>query len=287
MNHISIEGMDGVGKSTTCKLLSERLGYKFVEKPLHYLFDESEDKFDEYIRIRDQVNANPNRVFTSWFYGLGSIYMYEMFKDENIVTDRHFASNYAWSGSDNNGEVYDLLIQKLGKPKLTVILYSPSETIVNRLISRDVNDSDIAKAKKSENIYRRMIDFCKTRELPYLIIDTSNLKPEEVVDEVLDLFDSIYDMREQKYKADIVNHPTDLSYWIDFINPTELFDISVDAIGSRIYSYQQDKIKKLLIEEASLEDIFSPTNYKPNSWENYRSLFYTTYDKKEYDSIRI
>lgn len=186
MNHISIEGMDGVGKSTTCKLLSERIGYKFVEKPLHYLFDEAEDKFDEYIKIRDRVNANPNRVFTSWFYGLGSIYMYEMFKDENIVTDRHFASNYAWSGADNNGEVYDLLIQKLGKPKLTVILYSPSETIVNRLISRDVNDSDIVKAKKSESIYERMIDFCKTKELPYLVIDTSNLKPEEVVDRIVE-----------------------------------------------------------------------------------------------------
>lgn len=186
MNHISIEGMDGVGKSTTCKLLSERIGYKFVEKPLHYLFDEAEDKFDEYIKIRDRVNANPNRVFTSWFYGLGSIYMYEMFKDENIVTDRHFASNYAWSGADNNGEVYDLLIQKLGKPKLTVILYSPSETIVNRLISRDVNDRDIVKAKKSESIYKRMIDFCKTKELPYLVIDTSNLKPEEVVDRIVE-----------------------------------------------------------------------------------------------------
>ena len=70
MNHISIEGMDGVGKSTTCKLLSERLGYKFVEKPLHYLFDESEEKFDEYIRIRDQVNANQNRIFNS-FWGAG------------------------------------------------------------------------------------------------------------------------------------------------------------------------------------------------------------------------
>lgn len=185
MNHISIEGMDGVGKSTTCKLLSERIGYKFVEKPLHYLFDEAEDKFDEYIKIRDRVNANPNRVFTSWFYGLGSIYMYEMFKDENIVTDRHFASNYAWSGADNNGEVYDLLIQKLGKPKLTVILYSPSETIVNRLISRDVDDNDIVKAKKSESIYKRMIDFCKTKELPYLVIDTSNLKPNEVVDRIV------------------------------------------------------------------------------------------------------
>lgn len=186
MNHISIEGMDGVGKSTTCKLLSERLGYKFVEKPLHYLFDESEDKFDEYLRIRDQVNANPNRVFTSWFYGLGSIYMYELFKDQNIVTDRHFASNYAWSGADNNGEVYDLLLKKLGAPKLTVILYSPSETIMKRLITRNKEDSDIKKAKKSEMIYSRMIEFCKTRELPYLVIDTSKLKPEEVVDRIVE-----------------------------------------------------------------------------------------------------
>ena len=185
MNHISIEGMDGVGKSTTCKLLAEKLGYKFVEKPLHYLFDKDEKSFDEYIRIRDKVNDNPNRVFTSWFYGLGSIYMYEEFKNENIVTDRHLASNYAWSGSDNNNEVYDLLIEKLGKPKLTVILYSPSDVIVKRLISRNKEDSDIAKAKKSEMIYSRMIDFCKRKELPLLIIDTSNLTPEEVVSRIL------------------------------------------------------------------------------------------------------
>ncbi len=186
MNHISIEGMDGVGKSTTCELLAKRLGYKFVEKPLHYLFDESEENFDEYIRIRDQVNKNPNRVFTSWFYGLGSIYMYEKFKDENIVTDRHLASNYAWSGSDDNGEVYDLLIKKLGTPKLTVILYSPSETIVQRLISRNKNDSDIKKAKKSEFIYQRMIDFCKSKNMPFLVIETSNMKPEEVVDKIVE-----------------------------------------------------------------------------------------------------
>lgn len=178
--------MDGVGKSTTCKLLSERLGYKFVEKPLHYLFDESEDKFDEYLRIRDQVNANPNRVFTSWFYGLGSIYMYELFKDQNIVTDRHFASNYAWSGADNNREVYDLLIKKLGAPKLTVILYSPGETIEKRLITRNKEDSDIKKVKKSEIIYSRMEEFCKTKKLPYLVINTSKLKPEEVVDRIVE-----------------------------------------------------------------------------------------------------
>lgn len=185
MAHISIEGMDGVGKSTTCRLLAEKLGYKFVEKPLHYLFDGQENVFDEYIRIRNSVNANPNRIFTSWFYGLGSIYMYEKFKDDNIVTDRHFASNYAWSGTEDNDEVYDLLIKKLGVPKLTVILYCPSKVIVERLKSRNVNDSDIIKAQHSEKIYGKMIEFCKTKGLPHIVIDTSALTPNEVADAII------------------------------------------------------------------------------------------------------
>ena len=185
MIHISIEGMDGVGKSTTCKLLAEKLGYKFVEKPLHLLFDKDEESFEEYIRIRDQVNANPNRIFTSWFYGLGSIYMYERYKNENIVTDRHFASNYAWSGTKDNTEVYDLLIKKIGTPKLTVILYCPSEVIKQRLKERKTDDSDIAKVKKSETIYAKMIDFCKAKKMPYVVIDTSSLTPEEVVETIL------------------------------------------------------------------------------------------------------
>ena len=185
MIHISIEGIDGVGKSTTCQLLAQKLVYTFVEKPLHYLFDESDNSFDEYIRIRNQVNANPNRVFTSWFYGLGSIYMYEKFKNENIITDRHLASNYAWSGTEDNSEVYDLLIKKISVPKLTVILYSPSEVIIERLKSRNKNDSDIAKATNSEKIYSKMIEFCKTEGLPFIVIDTSTLTPNEVVDKIL------------------------------------------------------------------------------------------------------
>lgn len=185
MNHISIEGMDGVGKTTTCELLAKSLNYRFVEKPLHYLFDDNENSFDEYIRIRDRVNANENRVFTSWFYGLGSIYMYELFKNYNIVTDRHFASNYAWSGAKDNVEIYDLLVKKLGMPKLTVILYAPSEVIVTRLKKRNKNDSDIGKARKSEMIYAKMIDFCKKYEMPYILIDSSDLSPEQVVDRII------------------------------------------------------------------------------------------------------
>ena len=34
-------------------------------------------------------------------------------------------------------------------------------------------------------IYQRMIEFCKNKKLPYIVIDTSNLTPDEVVDTIL------------------------------------------------------------------------------------------------------
>ena len=184
MAHIAIEGMDGVGKTTTCKLLAERLGYKFIEKNLRFLFDEN-DSFDNYFRIRDKVNANPDRLFTSWFYGLGNIYLYTMFKDENIVTDRHFLSNYAWSGTDDNTEVYDLLVKKLGFPDLTVILYADETAIFNRLRSRDENDSDLDKVKKAKEKYEKMVFFCEKYKMPYMVVDTSNLTPDQTVELIM------------------------------------------------------------------------------------------------------
>ncbi len=185
MNHISIEGMDGVGKSTTCKLLAEKLGYIFVEKPLHYLLDDSEDDITQYQKVAKRVNSNPNRNFTAWYYGLNNIYLYERFKDKDIVTDRHIVSNYCWSGSKDNGDIYNLILKKIGKPKLTVILYAKPEIILSRLQKRDMNDSDIVKVEKSEKAYERMIYFCETKKLEYIVIDTSNKEVEEIVDEII------------------------------------------------------------------------------------------------------
>ena len=52
-------------------------------------------------------------------------------------------------------------------------------------------------------------------------------------------------MRKQEYKVDIVNHPNDLKYWLDYINPAALFDMSINTIGTKMYTYQKDKLKKM------------------------------------------
>ncbi len=184
MQHIAIEGMDGVGKTTASKLLAERLGYKFVDKNLRELFDEK-DSYDNYVRIRDKVNASPDRLFTSWFYALGNIYLHTEHGNENIVTDRYFLSNYAWSGTENNTEVYDLLVKKLGFPDLTVILYADEHAILSRLRHRDEFDSDIKKVTLAKEKYEKMIYFCEKYKMSYMVIDTSNLSPEEVVEVIM------------------------------------------------------------------------------------------------------
>ena len=111
MRHIAIEGMDGVGKTTTARMLAARLGYRYIEKNLHELFDE-DGRFDNYFRIRDKVNASPDRLFTAWFYALGNIYLHTAHENDDVVTDRYFLSNYAWSGTEDNRAVYDLLTEK-------------------------------------------------------------------------------------------------------------------------------------------------------------------------------
>lgn len=184
MQHIAIEGMDGVGKTTASKLLAERLGYKFIDKNLRELFDDG-DSYDNYIRIRDKVNASPDRLFTAWFYALGNIYLHTAHEKENIVTDRYFLSNYAWSGTENNDEVYDLLVKKLGFPDLTVILYADEHAILSRLRHRNELDSDIKKVILAKEKYEKMIYFCEKYKMPYMVIDTSNLSPEEVVEVIM------------------------------------------------------------------------------------------------------
>ena len=178
--HLAIEGIDGVGKSTICKLVAEKLDFLFVDKPLHHLFDD-DGGYQNYIRIRDVVNAQSDRVFTSWFYGLGNIYLYTKFKGKNIVTDRHLLSNYCWSGTAESKAVFDLLVDKIGCPDFTFIIYASSDVVKKRIVERDKNDTDVDKIPLISEIYRIMEAFCVKYKMPYLIINSDNLTIEQEV----------------------------------------------------------------------------------------------------------
>ena len=79
-------------------------------------------------------------------------------------------------------------------------------------------------------------------------------RPDIYEQELLDLFDTIYNFQEKKFKADIVNRPNNLNYFIDFLEPIgQINDCSVNSLNPKIYSYQQDKVNKLY--EANIPNV--------------------------------
>ncbi len=183
--HIAIEGMDGVGKTTTGKRLAEELNFKFIEKPLHYLFD-PEGVPRNYIRIRNYINEQvDNDALRAWFYGLGNIYLCHRFKGENVVTDRHLVSNYFWCGGKKTEPIYACMLEIIGKPDFTFLLYASRRTGVARLRQRNPKDPDIKKTVLYKRAKSKMEGFMVRYKMKYQAIDTTRLSTEEVVREML------------------------------------------------------------------------------------------------------
>ena len=184
--HIAIEGMDGVGKTTAARNLAERLNFTLVEKPLHYLFDEEDGSFNNYIRIRDYINEQvDDNALRAWFYGLGNIFLYNKFDEVNVITDRHFASNYFWCGNEKTEAIFDLMINLIGKPDFTFLIYTTVEEAEKRIRSRDPSDPDLHKAKLYPHAKKKMENFLKKYKMDFVAIDTTNLNPKEVVEKML------------------------------------------------------------------------------------------------------
>ena len=183
--HIAIEGMDGVGKTTAMINLAKKLNFNIVEKPLHYMLDEEGD-FTNYIRIRDYINEQvENDVLRAWFYGLGNIFLYHRFENKNIITDRHFVSNYFWCGADETEGIFECMVDLIGKPDFTILLFASAEEGARRIKSRDPNDSDIQKAKLYPMARTKMESFLQRYDMDYVVIDTTNMNAEEVVEKMV------------------------------------------------------------------------------------------------------
>ena len=74
----------------------------------------------------------------------------------------------------------------------------------------------------------------------------NQIRPDVYEQELLDLFDSIYNFKEKTFKTDMTYNPNALKYFFDYLEPVDkMADCSIDLIGARIHSYQQDKIRKL------------------------------------------
>lgn len=121
------------------------------------------------------------------------------------------------------------------------------ETYNNTNVSTVVNkEKEILKLRGADIVAYKPDDWRAELYLQGLEKVANGIRPDIYEQELLDLFDTIYDFRKKEFKADLVNNPNDLKYFIDYLEPaSELFDISVDSLYPKVYSYQKDNIRRL------------------------------------------
>ena len=187
---ITIDGLDGAGKSTLAKSLSEKLGYEYIDKPIYELFNVKGDDnylYDEIYHIQDLIyNKTDSNTLKSYFTGLSLLYIKECMSDKNLIIDRGLLSAFAFNGDINSKPVFETLINLGVFFDAAIIVTVSNEERIKRIKKRNENDPDLGLDKIRNLRYDSMNQFILEHpELPCHTINTDNLTQEEVLDEAL------------------------------------------------------------------------------------------------------
>ena len=182
---IAIEGMDGVGKSTIAKMVADKYNFNYLEKPLAELFGTKRvDGKTNLMEFAPNIYNLDNDILKAWFIGLGNLQSFLSHENEDLILDRHFASNYFWNGSENSMPVFKLMKEIISVPDVTIVLYASPETRMKRIYARDSKDYDLRDPEKKVDGYDKMIGFLDEMEIPYVVVNTENKSVDEVFEEV-------------------------------------------------------------------------------------------------------
>lgn len=181
---IAIEGMDGVGKTTVAKYISDKYHYRYIKEPLTELFG---IKNDDVLKLSREVFKLEDERIISWYLALGDVFALSKYKNDSVVLDRHVLLNYFWNGTEESEEIFSLQQKMFGKPDLTILLYASSDVRKRRIINRDPNDPDLLNDNIWNDGYDKMIDYLDKYQYRYELVDTNNL----TIDETNNLVDGI------------------------------------------------------------------------------------------------
>lgn len=178
---IAIEGMDGVGKSTVAKRMAEEFNMVYLEKPILNLFiNSSGNEVQLFNDVCQNIYNLDNEILKAWFFGLGNLYSFIEYANQNIIIDRHFASNYFWNGTERSNAVYQTMINLIGVPDITIVLYASWKIRKERIRNRNMNDPDLIDEEKMVYGYDKMYKFLDDFSIPYCVVNTENKDIDEV-----------------------------------------------------------------------------------------------------------
>ncbi len=179
---ITVDGVDGVGKTTVSKLLAKKLNGIYYKSPSN-----------QFLQTRQKVE-NPINVFGRYcFYRLATQNDSENIKilleSNHVVCDRYIASTFAYHFVMDNDITIIHNEKNLLKPDFALLLTANSDTRNSRIINRNESKNWIEEnSSLLDNIQNVFLSLELTE------FKTDSLKPDEIVNNIIQFI--------QKYQLD-------------------------------------------------------------------------------------
>lgn len=183
MEHISIEGLDGSGKTTIARYIAQLHNYQYVPRALHRMRDTS-TVGNGFIPLKFVMPT----VFSKSRYGVSED-LYNQTKDK-IVTDRYIISCYWKSILFDNVKEEELnlqnktILQLFGIPRYTILLTASYNTLVERLKRRGTYEQDIEEMLQYTEAIKLIDKVCERLPIPIVRVNTDEKTIMDVANEV-------------------------------------------------------------------------------------------------------
>lgn len=175
---LTIEGVDGCGKTTLCAVLAERLGATaYATPPKKYLqmrerVDKSASPEEHYRFYRDGIYDAHDEIITLLRNG------------GKVVCDRYWLTTYTYHqvmGVAVSRNDFTSVIQ----PDLTVILALNHEVQIKRMLHRGMSVGDRRVLDKQRELARAFYQNVLEFNIPFIVIDTQYFSPNQCADIVI------------------------------------------------------------------------------------------------------
>jgi dTMP kinase len=167
---ISLDGVDGVGKTTVAKILATDKSFRYYKSPA-----------GPFAQLRKEVDTHANPLERYCFYRLAtqfdSMQISQLLKTKSVICDRYIASTAAYHiAMDARIRVIHNDAELL-KPHFAFLLGARSEVRDKRILERAKMLSDI-KLEGNSALLDRVAEIFMSFRLLY--VDTSDITAEEV-----------------------------------------------------------------------------------------------------------
>ncbi len=203
---ITIDGGDGVGKTTLAKRLAQKYNFKYIDKPIHFFLGvtNKENGMHEIANnIQERAYAEQNtNDFKAWFTMMSLIYLRDnVNKNDNIIIDRGMLSSYIFNGDNKSMCIYELLCERGLGFDLCILLDATAETRIARIKRRNPNDSDLRSKKIKSLNADTACEFADKIKLNYIFVKTDSVDKkghieEKSIDEVFNFVDETLNQME-------------------------------------------------------------------------------------------